>query len=364
MLPCNAPDNTEVIFFPYWRFKGMLFSCVPGGVKHKFLDISHQAIESPHAPYSLGFRSQALKLRFVTPETEGRFLKPSQTFDQVVQIFEKRFAQSLPKPIFHQIHIGESISLIYSPFYVDNKIFDAVLNKPIPTGMNGESPFDGIEGGPPTWRIHFISTLCPKCGWDLEGQRDTLVLHCRNCVSAWYPVGKKLKQLKFAHMPDKGEKTLYLPFWRVKAEVSGVELKSYADLIRMANLPKVAKDRDADIDFRFWIPAFKVRPQMFMRLAGNFTIAQLQNKLTSDLPAEPHHPVTVPVKEALECLKTTLAGFLKPRREMLEKLGAISTETTGFALIYLPFHEKHSEYVQPHINLAINKNLLRLSKNL
>jgi len=46
MLPNSAPENKDLLFFPYWRFKGMLFSCVENGIKHRFIDISHQAVES------------------------------------------------------------------------------------------------------------------------------------------------------------------------------------------------------------------------------------------------------------------------------------------------------------------------------
>src|SRR3989339_2060059 len=37
----------------------------------------------------------------------------------------------------------------------------------------------------PADRFRFVPTLCPHCGWDMEGQKDSLVLICRNCDSAW-----------------------------------------------------------------------------------------------------------------------------------------------------------------------------------
>ena len=87
MLPEAAPKDKKLLYFPYWRFKGMLFSCVENGIKHRFLDASHQAVDSRYFPVSVGLRSQALKLKFVTPETPGRFLKPTQPFEEVMQIF-------------------------------------------------------------------------------------------------------------------------------------------------------------------------------------------------------------------------------------------------------------------------------------
>ena len=33
--------------------------------------------------------------------------------------------------------------------------------------------------------LTFLATLCPKCGWTLNGQRDSVVLTCSNCETAW-----------------------------------------------------------------------------------------------------------------------------------------------------------------------------------
>ena len=92
----------------------MLFSCVSNGIKHRIVDVSYQAINSQHFPISVGLRSQTMKLRFVSPETEGHFLHPSLPYGEMVGIIEKRFSGSLMKPIFHQSFIGESLSRIYS----------------------------------------------------------------------------------------------------------------------------------------------------------------------------------------------------------------------------------------------------------
>ncbi|MEJ2657193.1 MAG: hypothetical protein P8012_08340, partial [Desulfobacterales bacterium] len=117
MLPNAAPEGKDLVFFPYWRFKGMLFSCVESGIFHKFIDVSYQAVESRFFPISIGLRSQALKLSFVTPEKSGYFLKPTFSFNKAMNIFKLRFSASLPSQVFYQSHIGDTISLIYSPFY-------------------------------------------------------------------------------------------------------------------------------------------------------------------------------------------------------------------------------------------------------
>jgi len=363
-LPSKAPENKKLLYFPYWRFKGMLFSCVSDGVRHKFIDVSHQAVNSRFFPISVGFRSQALKLKFVTPDTEGRFLEPDQPFDKIMDIFEERFKGSLPKPVFHQAHIGESLSLIYSPFYVNNRVYDAILNEPVSSSLPDDFDTSNFSGGRLDWKIGFLPTLCPECGWDMEGRRDSLVLICRNCDSLWQPDGKKFKKLIFAHIPEKEKNIIYLPFWRIRADVSEVNLKSYADMVRIANLPKVVKQEWYDMKFSFWSPAFKVRPQTFLPLAQKMTLFQPQYKLIYKLPNSELYPVTLPFSEALETLKINLAGFMKPRKKLLPKLSDIKIRPRSFLLVYVPFIIKHHELIGLSSNFTITKNQLKMAGNL
>ena len=363
-LPSKAPENKKLLYFPYWRFKGMLFSCVSDGVRQKFIDVSHQAVNSPFFPISVGFRSQALKLKFVTPDTEGRFLEPDQPFEKIMDIFEERFKGSLPKPVFHQAHIGESLSLIYSPFYVNSRVYDAVLNEPVSSSLPGDFDESDFSGGRPDWQIGFLPTLCPDCGWDMEGRRDSMVLICRNCDSLWQPDEKGFKKLKFAHISIKEKDIIYLPFWRIRADVSEIDLKSYADLVKIANLPKVVQQEFSDIKFSFWSPAFKVRPQTFLPLTQKMTLSQPQEKLIYKLPKSELYPVTLPFSEAVETLKINLAGFMKPRRKLLPKLSDIKIRPRSFLLVYVPFIIKHHELIGLASNFAISKNQLKMAENL
>ncbi|MGD8892912.1 MAG: hypothetical protein PVF94_07775 [Desulfobacterales bacterium] len=364
MLPNSAPKNKDLLFFPYWRFKGMVFSCVEDGIKHRFIDFSHQAVDSDYFPISVGLRSQALKLNFVTPESKGYFLRPTQTFKNVMSIFTHRFSTSLPNPVFHQSHIGETRSLIYSPYYANEKIFDAILNKPVSPDLPDDFDATLLQGGRPDGRINFIPTLCPDCGWDLEGRRDALVLNCKNCNSVWRPTANGFKKLRFAILPASQKNIIYLPFWRIKADVTGITLNSYADLVRIANIPKAIKKIWEDVEFRFWALAFKVRPQVFLRLARNITLAQPREKLVRELPDTRLHPVTLPIEEAVESLTINLAGFMKPQKDLLPMLRDITITPKSYLLVYIPFIEQHHEVIHPEFHLNINKNQLELASNL
>jgi hypothetical protein len=364
MLPASTPESKDLIYFPYWRFKGMWFAFDGKGVQHKFVDVSRQAVESLLFPASLGLRCQALKLKFVTPETSGRFLQPTQSFAEAAQNFEDRLDKTSAKAILHHVHIGETISLIYAPFFIKNRIYDAVLKVPTAMTMTEDFDIDQLLAESPNWRIHFISTLCPSCGWDLEGKKDSLVLLCKNCVSAWYPVGRKLKKIKFVKLPAYDSTTIYLPFWRIRPEIVGINLNSYADLIKMANIPKVIQSGWEDIGFRFWVPAFKVRPKIFLQLSKNMTLSQLANELDERLPEHRHHPINLPLAEAVESLKVNMASFIKPKNRLMETFHEIEIKIKSFALVYVPFLEKHHEFIQPDLQYAINKNILNLSESL
>jgi hypothetical protein len=369
LLPSAAPPDRHLIYFPYWRFKGMLFSCLPGEVRERFIDVSHQAIGSMHFPISVGFRSQALKLRFATADIPGRFLAPVLRFDEVVAQFMKRFSRDLHEPILHQAQIGETASIIYAPYYQNSagRLVDAVLDEPAKTTLAGELELDAFAGGPPPFRLDFLATLCPHCGWDLTGRRDSLVLACGNCQRAWKAKGKRLVELKLAHLPAETESpVLYLPFWRIAADVSGIPLASYADLARAANLPRAPRPEWEQIGLRFWGPAFKVRPQFYLRLATSVTINQPVEKLTPQLPPATNdtHPINLPLREAVETLKLTIASFLTPRERVQELLPQIEIKARKFLLVYLPFEKRHHEYVHAGMNLAIHKNHLHLAQNL
>ncbi len=364
VLPHKAPANKELLYFPYWRFKGMLFSCLPGGIQNRFLDISRQAVDTPLFPVSVGLRSQAMKLRFVSPETEGWFFRATLPFDQMLQTFLDQLNKNLPRPLLHQAHIGESLSMLYAPFYVERTVVDAILNRPVPGG-NEAFDLSEFSGGPADWRIRFLPALCPNCGWDMDGRRDALVLHCRNCESMWRATKQGMTRIKVASMPDPGnEKHIYLPFWRIQAEVHGLSLTTYTDLVKAANLPKVPQPKWDRMPFYFWGPAFKVRPRSFLRLTRQVTLCQPQERLKADIPKGEKHPVNLPLSESTETLKLNLANFLKPKQRVVDRIGNIRIHPKRFLLAYLPFSERHHDLVQTDFNIAVNRNQLALAGNL
>jgi hypothetical protein len=266
--------------------------------------------------------------------------------------------------VLHNSHVGEALSLIYAPFYFDNRVVDGVLNQPVSGRLPDDFDPSSLEGGAPDWPTGFLPTLCPDCGWDLTGQGDSLALLCTNCNTVWNPGRKRLESIPFARADGGDEGALFLPFWRIQAEVEGISLRSYADLVQAANLPRVVQPGWEEKAFRFWSPAFKIRPSVFLTLCRNLTLSQPEGEVADRLPGRRLHPVNLPVREAVECLKTTLASFVKPPGKMLPLLPDISVKAKRYLLVWVPFTEGPHEYLRPEAALAVNKNLLHLSGNL
>ena len=363
MLPHAAPAGKSLVFLPYWRFKGSFFVSLPGGIKPRIVDVSQQAVSSPFFPVSLGLRSQTLKLRFVSPDHEGAFLKPKVSSKDLLRLAEETFTSSTRGPIFAKAFIGEALSQIYSPFYITDKVFDAVLNRPVSPALSEGIESLHMEGGKPDWRIEFIPSLCPKCGWDLQGEKNALALSCKNCNSLWMSKGKGFAKLEFGLFPAETPDCVYFPFYRIRADVSGIKLRSYADLVKTANMAKVVQEGWEEKPFRFWTPAFKIRPQDFLFFSRNLTLSQPPKEYVNQLPQGEVLPVTMPFQDAVESLKINLASFIKPPK-MLEVLDTVEIKARSLILVYIPFQRSGNELFQPDFNLRTNKTLIQYAKHL
>ena len=363
MLPHKAPLGRDLVYVPYWRYKGMLFFVTDNGLQHRFMDATRLAVNINGLPSSLGVRSQAMTLQFVTEDAPGHFIKPDVPFQDVLHLFDRQMHIGRTGHLIHQCDIGESVSLIYAPYYAEDRLMDAILNHPLEAPDLADT-VPALPGGPPTWQIRFIPTLCPNCGWDLHGHRDSITLVCRNCDSVWRPDSSRLRATRYACIPAPHDNCLYLPFWRFQAEVDGVTLNSYADLIRAANLPRVAQPGDDTREFFFWSLAFKVRPRTFLRVGCEVNLHQPQIDESKIMLRGRTHPVNLPVSEALESLTINLAGILKPRKAMLRLLPHITISPQRAILVFLPFQEGHHEYTNEDMKVSINKNQLSLASNL
>jgi len=74
-------------------------------------------------------------------------------------------------------------------------------------------------------------------------------------------------------------------------------------------MAKVVQEGWEEKPFRFWTPAFKIRPQDFSFFSRNLTLSQPPKDYVPQLPQGDILPVTMPVQDAVESLKINLREF-------------------------------------------------------
>jgi hypothetical protein len=306
-----------------------------------------------------------MKMKFVTPDVHGSFLTCSLKPSDVLTIVDKHPSIFSPGKLFHQVYIGEAFSLIYLPLFIQgNRVYDAVINKPIATLPDGEDTFSPDGDGNPSWHITFIATLCPQCGWNLDGERDSVVLTCSNCDTAWEASDDTFTQVACGVVPGEGVDTNYLPFWKITAQDEAMGINTYADLIRITKRPIVIQTDWYNRELAFWIPAFKIRPKVFLRLVRQMTIFQKNFTTEERIPTKNRYPVTLSRDEAAQSLKITLASTVMTKRKFFPLLPQVNLTIKKSHLIYLPFKVMGHDIIQEQFKISVNKNTLKYGRYL
>lgn len=364
VLPHKAPDK-EIIYAPYLRFKGNVYFCTDQMVGHRIVDITRVGVNIKGLPVTLGLRPQAMKMKFVKPDTAGSFLRFALKATDILAKAGKFSSGSSSDPILHRAFIGETLSLIYLPLYVNaNTLFDAVLNRPIAKLSGGPETFESAINRNPRWKLSFMATLCPQCGWNLEGERDSVVLTCSNCETAWEAIKGKFIRVIFFEVPGHGEGSRYLPFWKISVRGEGVEINSFADFIRLTNQPRVLGKEWENEEMSFWSPAFKIRPKVFLNLSRQLTISQDHFQTEEEIPKKHLYPVTLPRSEAIQAMKVILANSTITKNNVFPYLPRVKFDIKNSALVYLPFKESAHEMIQEQMQISINKNTLEFGRHL
>lgn len=361
LLPARSRPREELVYYPYWRFRGDILIGRPAGNEVKFVDVSRLAAAAAGLPPTLGVRPQALKLQYAAPDAPGRFVASGESFEEAFALLAGRVLKSLPGSVLVSAHLGESMGLIYAPFHArQERLYDAVLDRPISSGLPADGfPPAGAAAASPDWAVTFVPALCPECGWDLEGTAAGLVLICRRCAACWQAEGGRLARVAAVVFSSPEPDRVYLPFWQIFVRWEGIAIESYADLAAAAGLPRVIQPGWSERPFCFTTPAFRLAAQPYLRLSESLTLTLLPEPREESPPPAPHLPVTIAAGEAAQSLPVVLAGFLKPRERLAELLPTVRIAAERFRLAYLPFRPDRHDFVNPEIPLAVNRNALR-----
>ncbi len=356
-IPPVAGAEGELLYIPYWRLRGSSFTVTAAGVTSRFVDTNAIAADLPGLPPSLGLRPQVLKLRFDTPATEGRFIPANRSVEQGVPDLGET-----PKDVFYRGFIGETVSLIHAPMLLRGEtLYDGLLGRTVSAFKIANRECLPAPTAAPSGQLLFIPTLCPHCGWDLEGERDSMVLLCRNCNSAWACSDRTFTRVEFAVMnppPGTGEVAIHLPFWRMKPRFVGLDLASWADLIRIANLPKAIMPAFASEPLYFWSPAFKISPALYARWSRQMTVFRPIGNEIDLLPQASIYPVTLPLGEAAEGIVINLAQMVADKRKHYPGLAGLRVTLEESRLEFHPFVLDRNELLHAAMRVAIDRTAL------
>ena len=360
VLPMRLSEVKDPIYVPYWSINGMQFSCNHRRIRQHTVNFSFQAIESKYFPASLKFRDQVFRMQFTSPEHEGIFLDPQISVQDVTKNLLERLEFRISKPVYHCANITNEFSLVYAPyFYVENELFDGILNESATKG-SVELDVDLSQGSSSMWRPKFLPAICPNCSWDLEGDGDALVMVCRNCNSVWQIGQDQLKQLKFGfkHSEINAKNIIYVPFWRISAQVTGMDLDSYSDLVKITDLSGSIHNAGDERLFYFWGLGFKMRHNL-IRQATDITVHQPNQPLVDKIPENGElYPVTLPFEESIESLKISLAIIIRKQSTLYPRLQDITITPQKYLLVYLPFEKMGPQIVLPNFNISFFKTQL------
>jgi hypothetical protein len=181
---------------------------------------------------------------------------------------------------------------------------------------------------------------------------------CKNCNSAWQSWSSKLVQVDFEIVAGEGDFHLYLPFWKIKPEVTGLKVDSYADLAKLANLPWVPQNSWAERDVYFWVPAFRLPPALFVKFSKRMTLRQQEKELARDFSGIRFHPTNLSVHAVAAWLKVALFDMAVAKRRMFPQLNQIGVQILSFILAYVPFQRQAGELIEPSAKLSVSENAL------
>jgi len=356
----------QIAYVPYWRTKGIDFTCRASGVATGVIDRTSLARNSSCFPYSLGVRPQVFKLRFVSRALQKALLQPiaepRDGHDEAAAPVVLSGCSLIPDPVLFRVALREVQSLIFSPVgFQGNALCDAIDGKNLGRRMD-EVASELSSCGDEQAEVTFIPTLCPNCGADLIGEKESILLFCSNCQQTWKVAGCALQNVSAAFLAgSKGAR--YLPFWCVQPDLEGLEERLHIDPAKTGGpgRPRIYLDDPA---FRFWLPAFKVNASIFLTLAERATVAQPSVDDVAGETADGVYPVTIPAAEAVKLVKVMIAllvGRPEAARPLFERMVARPDDAQ---LCFIPFSFTGYEFVQEKMRMSLLPNALKYGMNL
>jgi hypothetical protein len=198
----------------------------------------------------------------------------------------------------------------------------------------------------------------------MQGEHDSLVLNCYNCNTCWAEKKGKFVPVPYTLLIPENQNSLQLPFWRISVETSGIRMQTVADFLRATNQPVVVNWEHEERDLEFLVPAMKLRPKIFLKLAKSATLSLLKLPAGEKKLQKPLFPVTLPLKEAVQALKSIVAAATVNKKDVLPQLPKLTFEIKRTSLAFLPFSDTGHDLVQEHSSLAVASSVVQFGRKL
>jgi hypothetical protein len=366
----------RLIYLPYWRFRGLRYKVLDQGqVNGSLLDTTVTAFSGVDTGSSLGIRPQVTTLNLAV--NGNHLILPQRNAKEALCIAEKRLLQFEDDAALFERFIGETQCLIYAPFILtefpgkERYILKGIW------GICPEQDIDkseitallkSLDGPSRQVPLHFLPLICPECGYTLPAASGAVALLCQNCSRAWWVRRGRFSPLAYwaLKISASSRDFSFLPFWHLTLGLSGMPVKSRADLrlsvISYQN-PPATWSREA---VQIFIPAFKLSPRLFLRVAGNMSLAPIDlsegdHGLKSGQRTE---PVRLPLEEAAQAVKVILSDLFKRQRKLYSLVPKARLRLRHTRLVYLPFKRQGSEFVCLYSGQAIPANAIEIGKSI
>ncbi len=358
-----GPPPRRLVYLPYWRIRGLRYRLDPArGVDGALLDATVPAQDELPLAGSLGIRPQVLDLWLGDPAA-GRPVAAALGPAEAVRKAEGRVDDAVGRRgVTLTRLVGDTVALVFAPFALERAARGWQLRPALPDGA--ARPLDAgqvravraaLEAPFEPQRRHALPLRCPECAGDLPAAAGAVAFWCSRCGRGWVPGGGRLAPLRYETVPAPEPGCRHFPFWAVSFRARGLPFDSRAGLRRWAVSYQPVPpgwDRQPPVA---WIPAFKVQPRLFLRVARNLTLAALPAG-SADRPApdaEAVEPARLPLTEAAQALKLVLAELARGREPVLAALPGVGLRVRNARLVLVPFRRGRAEWVEPSTGTAV-----------
>ncbi len=372
----SAAPRNRVFHLPYWRFRGFKFRVhADRQTECSLVDATVQAFGTlPRMPL-LGLAPElgSITLNPEPPPGLSLLQKPHKA----LEIANARIEALLKgRPVMQGI-MAENKSIIQAPFELMEETPGRTALRPLWEPDAVSIPLDKkhlklldnfLKPDAGNRRIRFLPLICPECGNDLPAFPRATALLCRFCNRIWGLGSSRLFPRRFSIAAESIEPdTTFLPFWHIGIHLKNFPVQDRYSFFKTMFPYKQTPDKWKNQLIPMVIPAFKINPRLFFRLASRMTRSAIElpngpAETAREIPAL--HVVNFTLEEATHSVRILLYELFRQRKYLIESLPDISIGLRKSQLVLLPFRKQGREFIELHSGQAVPTAAIELGTRL